>query len=309
MNLKHLYFFRELAYTEHMAKAAENLSISQPSLSYAIEHLESDLGVPLFEKDGRNIRLTAIGKIYLNYVESSLTTLNEGKKMVSQLLDVRQGHVDVGFTYTLGQELVPELVTVFQKDMANKSISFNFYQNNTEELVKKLIAEKYDMVFSSYIEQLNNESIKTKLAYVPVAKQELVLVTPRNHPLAKYSSIFLNQLGNYPFINFSRNSGIRPLIDKLFQNNDIHPNVKAEIEEDHAIVGFVQHGYGIALIPHLSQLNPDLVHIAHIKEPEAFNTIYLISKADHFLPPSTAKFKSFAINYCDRYFMNEHRYI
>ena len=65
MNLRHLVFFKELARTQHMAKAAENLGISQPSLSYAIKKLEHELGVPLFEADGRNINLTSIVGVYL----------------------------------------------------------------------------------------------------------------------------------------------------------------------------------------------------------------------------------------------------
>ncbi len=68
MNLHHLQFFQELARTQHMSKAAENLGISQPSLSYAINKLEQELGVPLVEPDGRNIKLTAFGKTYLNYI-------------------------------------------------------------------------------------------------------------------------------------------------------------------------------------------------------------------------------------------------
>ena len=62
MNLRHLVFFQELAKTQHMAIAAEHLGISQPSLSYAINGLESELGVPLFEHEGRNIKLTRFGK-------------------------------------------------------------------------------------------------------------------------------------------------------------------------------------------------------------------------------------------------------
>ncbi len=73
MNLRHLVFFKELARTQYMAKAAENLGISQPSLSYAIKKLEHELGVPLFEADGQNIKLTSIGGVYLKYVTATLT--------------------------------------------------------------------------------------------------------------------------------------------------------------------------------------------------------------------------------------------
>lgn len=101
MNLRHLMFFRELAHTQHMAQAAENLGISQPSLSYAIKKLEMELNVPLFEPDGRNIKLTPLGKIYLEYINESLNSLNHGNLLIKQLTNPDEGHVNLGFTYTL----------------------------------------------------------------------------------------------------------------------------------------------------------------------------------------------------------------
>ena len=106
MNLRHLKFFVVLAKTQHMAKAAELLNISQPSLSYAINSLEKELGVPLFEKDGRNIKLTNFGSIYLTYVQKSLSELDRGSEYISELLDINRGHINLGFTFSMGQEIL-----------------------------------------------------------------------------------------------------------------------------------------------------------------------------------------------------------
>ena len=76
MNLYHLRYFVTLAHLEHYTKAAENLSITQPSLSHAISLLENELGVALFEKEGRNIVLTKYGKIFLKDVEKLLEILD-----------------------------------------------------------------------------------------------------------------------------------------------------------------------------------------------------------------------------------------
>ncbi|MGO1036496.1 LysR family transcriptional regulator, partial [Clostridioides difficile] len=80
MNLYHLRYFVTLAHLEHYTKAAENLSITQPSLSHAISLLENELGVALFEKEGRNIVLTKYGKIFLKDVEKSLEILDSSVK-------------------------------------------------------------------------------------------------------------------------------------------------------------------------------------------------------------------------------------
>ena len=85
MNLRQLHYFRTLAKIEHYTQAAAQLSITQPSLSHAITELEKELGVFLFEKQGRNIRLTKYGKIFLTYVDSALCELEKGEKKIKKL--------------------------------------------------------------------------------------------------------------------------------------------------------------------------------------------------------------------------------
>ncbi|MFD0897192.1 LysR family transcriptional regulator [Loigolactobacillus binensis] len=307
MNLRHLIFFRELARTQYMAEAAENLDISQPSLSYAISHLEQELGAPLFEKTGRNIKLTAIGKTYLAFVERALDELDHGDELIAQLLDVTAGHIRLGFTYTLGQRLVPELVTEFQKQQSNRQITFSFSQNNTTELLTGLLNDQYDFVLSSYIAKIGNQSLRDKLTFVPLVKQEIVLAVPNKHPLARFDTISLKQIQNYPLIYFTKNSGLRPLLDQLLQTAHVQPNIQSEIEEDHTVIGFVQYGYGIALVPNLPQLDRRLVHIIHLKEADAKHQIYLVLKDNHFIAPSATRFQNFVERYCQENFTTPQR--
>ena len=84
MNLNQLYYFRTVARLQHFRQAAQELNISQPSLSYAISSLEDELGAYLFEKKGRNVILTKYGKLYLEYVEQALNTLDSGEKKIKQ---------------------------------------------------------------------------------------------------------------------------------------------------------------------------------------------------------------------------------
>ncbi|CAH1706343.1 Cyn operon transcriptional activator [Lactobacillus delbrueckii subsp. delbrueckii] len=78
MNFQHLEYFNELAETRYMAQAAEKLGISQPTLSYAVKKLEEELGVPLLEREGRNIRLTVYGKVFKEYSEAGVQQIHEG---------------------------------------------------------------------------------------------------------------------------------------------------------------------------------------------------------------------------------------
>lgn len=93
MNLQQLIYFRKIAELQHYTKAAEELHITQPCLSHAISELESELGVPLFYKSGRNIRLTQYGECYLSHVQAALDALDSGRHRdrVSQQLSQRNG--------------------------------------------------------------------------------------------------------------------------------------------------------------------------------------------------------------------------
>ena len=101
MNLYHLRYFSTLAHIEHYTKAADILAITQPSLSYAISTLEEELGVKLFEKNGRNVTLTKYGKVFLNNVEEVLNRLDSSVNSL-KLAGKGEGCIDVVFLRTLG---------------------------------------------------------------------------------------------------------------------------------------------------------------------------------------------------------------
>ena len=102
MNLNHLYYFRALAKEEHYTRTADMLSITQPSLSHAISCLEGELGVKLFEKQGRNAKLTKYGALFLRYVEQSLDMLDEGRRVLTETSGISGGFIDMGYIFTLG---------------------------------------------------------------------------------------------------------------------------------------------------------------------------------------------------------------
>ncbi|KRM77593.1 LysR family transcriptional regulator [Secundilactobacillus collinoides] len=302
MNLRHLQFFRELAKTQHMSKAAENLGISQPSLSYAIKKLEAEVGVPLFEPDGRNIKLTQIGKIYLSYIDNSLDSLSQGNAIVRQLTNPDQGHVSLGFTYTMGQRLVPELMTHFKAEKENQKITFDLGQNTTPQLLQDLYDDKYDVVLASYAEFFNEQEADNVFQFIPIVKQAIRVAIPTNHPLAKKDKIYFKDLEKYPMIMFSENSGLRPLIDKIIAASGIKPNVLYEIEEDYTIAGFVANGVGIAIMPNLPLLNQDRVLLRPIEDNTMNHDLYLITKQNHFVTPSVHRFHNFVRSYCRQTF-------
>lgn len=298
MNLNHLSYFRVLAKLEHYTQAAEELSITQPSLSHAMSTLEKDLGTYLFEKQGRNIKLTKYGKIYFEYVDKALNELEKGERKLRELTNISTGTIELGYIYTLGPSFIPKLIKEFSNKQDNRSIKFLFGQGTTKTLIEGLKQEKYDMVFCSMVE---NEA---DIDFIPIANEELVVIVSNEHPLATKDSIDLTEIDSYPFIGFSEKSGIRSLIDDLFKKVNIIPNTICEVEEDNAVAGLVEINYGIAVVPKISSLKYYNVKVLPITNPKHERYIYLATLKNRYLTPSVNLFKKYSLEYSKEKFLN-----
>lgn len=291
MNLKQLEYFTTLAKMQHYTKAAAELYITQPSLSYSISELEKELNTQLFEKEGRNVRLTKYGGFFLSYVEKALKELEMGKEQLLKLTSPTEGKIDLAFIYTLGPNFVPTMIQAFFNKVEYKNIKFSFAQGSTQDLVDGLKQGKFDLVFCSYAEN------EPDIDFVPIAQQELVVIVPNDHPLAKLESIDLGETSPYPFIFFNHKSGLRPIIDDMFKCTNITPNIVCEVEEDGAVAGLVAINYGIAVIPKIPALKNFNVKILKIKKPVYERFIYVASAKKLYHTPAMNSFRSFAINY------------
>ncbi|MFA9377221.1 MAG: LysR family transcriptional regulator [Lachnotalea sp.] len=287
MNLNHLYYFVTLAHLEHYTKAANELSITQPSLSHAITLLENELETYLFEKQGRNVVLTKYGRVFLKYVEESLGILESGIKKTKMLTSVTSGFIDLAFIYTLGTHYVPQIVARFLRQNQEKDIKFSFTSAATTDIIKGLKEEKFDIAFCSKIE---NEK---EIEFIPIGEQELVVIVPTDHPLAVLTFIDLKETINYPQIYFSKTSGLRPVIDDLYRQIDETPNILYEVEEDGAVAGLVAENFGIAVLPNISILQSLNVKILEITNPRYTRNIYMARVKNKYLTPVVQQFAKF----------------
>lgn len=197
MNLYHLRYFMTLAHLEHYTKAAEMLMITQPSLSSAISSLEKELGVSLFEKEGRNIVLTKCGKTFYSAVQESLDILDSNVKTLKSIGN-GEGIIDLAFLRTLGIDFVPDITSSFLQSNLDSKIKFHFHTGVTSDIIQGLKDRKYDIAFCSKIKEEHN------IEFIPIAKQELVLIVPNNHPLAAKDTIDLIETIPYPQIIFTK---------------------------------------------------------------------------------------------------------
>ncbi|MBF2675010.1 LysR family transcriptional regulator [Listeria marthii] len=290
MNLHHLRYFVTLAHMEHYTKAAEKLLITQPSLSHAISSLEQELGIALFEKEGRNIGLSKAGKVFLDYVEESLDMLDTGVATTKKAAN-GEGQIDLAFLQTLGTSLVPKLVQEFLQTEPEKNIDFVFHTGVSIDIIQGLKEKKFDIGICSKLENERN------IHFTPIAKQELVLIVPKGHPLAEKDWIDLSETVDYPHIAFSKKSGLRPIIDELFRKIGADYKIAYEIEVDQVIAGMVAQNFGIAVVPNMPILNYIDVKVLPIRSPSWERSFYLAVVKNQTLTPAAEKFKQFMLQH------------
>lgn len=292
MNLYHLRYFETLAHLEHYTKAADKLAITQPSLSYAISSLEDELGVQLFEKMGRNVVLTKYGRAFLEDVEVVLKQLDASVKDM-KLAGKGEGGIDLAFLRTLGADFVPKIIRKFLDINEGKRIEFNLFCDRglTTDILEGLKDRKYDIGFCSKIE---NES---SIEFIPIAKQDLVVIVPPNHPLAEKAEVNLEETLDYKQIIFKKKSGLRHIIDNLFTSINAYPDISYEIEEDQVAAGLVANGFGIAIVPDMPLLDTlDIIKLPLVS-PSWHRHFYMATLKGVYQPPVIEAFKKFVIEY------------
>ncbi len=273
----------------YLSSAAELLSITQPSLSHAISSLEKELGVKLFEKEGRNVVLTKCGQAFLEDVEQALDILDSSISSL-QMTGSGEGLIDIGVLRTLSTNLVPNIVRSYLDSHPDRQVDFRFHNSTglTPDIIAELKERKYDIAFCSMMEH------EPTVEFIPIAKQELVLIVPKEHPLKDRDNINLTEALSYPLIGFSRRSGLRPIIDKLFEQCGAIPKYAYEVEEDHAVAGLVGARFGIAVVPNMPILNYMPVQVIHIATPSWERIFYMCTLKNVYQAPAVLEFKEYA---------------
>ena len=196
MNYNYLRYFSVLAQVEHYTIAAARLGISQPSLSSAIHHLEDELGgVRLFEKVGRNIRLTEEGRFYQEKVDAALQELNSASmalrdSKVSAPVVIRMGVV----SGTLGGTVAEELAAYIQQ---NERIRFRLTESSAEELMDLVRQEKLDMAI---VDTTNRDR---SLHFRKLCQRDFCVALPADHHLSGEECILPQQVSCEPQVVFN----------------------------------------------------------------------------------------------------------
>lgn len=294
MNLNSLYYFKVMAEFQNYTQAAQFLCITQPSLSRAMALLQKDLGVPLFEKDGRNVRLTKYGRLLNSNVSKGFQEIELGYSLLNQFSKKDSGIIDFSFLFVLGYHFVPILIKNFQTE--HKNITINFHQCNTVTSIMKIKDGSVDLGLCTYMPNEPN------IEFTPILKQKLVCITSENHPLANHASLSLEQLLPYPMISYTETAGeIQSFIDRLFSSCSQNPTYFCTMAEEITMAGLVSsnHNNCIAIVPDLDVLENFSIKKIPINHPKAYRNIYLATSKIHPRIPCVEVYYNFILKYAN----------
>lgn len=289
MEIEQLQYFKTVATMQHMTRAAEILAISQPALSKSIANIEQNLGVPLFNREGRSIYLNRFGELFLQSVNVILDEYDRIKEEFEDIIKPGSGEVSFGFIHTLGMEIVPELIASTSEAFPN--MQFSLTQATSLSLLKRLEEGAIDLCLSQKIESRVIE-IETEELFV----EELFVIVPTTHPLAQQDAVKFEEVKNEPFIAIKKGNSLRQLVDELFLERGIVLNTTFAAEEMHTVAGFVGAGMGISVIPNIKGL--DHYKVKRLKlDPPCYRSVCVSWAKNRYLPPAVSEFKQYLLDY------------
>lgn len=292
MTLNQLRYFQAVARLQNFRAAAEELYISQPSLSRSIDSLERELGVVLFEKAGRGITLTGSGRLLLEYTNRIIEECDIAVYKMKEL-SASGGRIDIGYVFPLANYYIPHKVRSFLDMKENEHVTFGFTQNRTSSIIRDIKNGKLDVGFCAYSE---NEE---ELEFVPILKQEMVIITSLEHPLADKDELSINELTNYPVIGYDRISGLGGYTNRLYKNLGIKPEILCECSDENSIQALVREQFGIALVARVDILNDKYLKIHRVSDAELIHYVNMVWLKNHYLMPATERFIDFMISGSD----------
>ena len=285
MNYNYLRYFSVLAQVEHYTMAAARLGISQPSLSSAIHNLEAELGgVKLFEKVGRNIRLTEEGRFYQQKVDEALEELH------SASLLLRDSKISAPIVIRLGvvsgtlDGLVANEIAAFSK--ANQRVRFHLTESSAEKLMDLVRQEKLDMAIVDATDR------DRSLHFRKLKQRDLCVAMAENHPLADQEEIRPQEIIREPQIVFNYN--VRHSFQEWTTGAPTDESVLCTVTTAQSALELVQTGIGIAFLPmECVQQRPGIRYIPLTNWHQA---LYMCTLYDKWLEPVIWEFVERVVN-------------
>jgi DNA-binding transcriptional LysR family regulator len=239
-SLNSLIVFHKVVKLGSFSKAAEALFMTQPGVSNHVAQLELQTGLKLLDRERGRIELTREGRTVFKYAEKIEKAARELESAIMGMQKDARPLLKVGTTPTYSRIMMPHVLGAFQK--TNPDILIKLDTGSSGEMVQSLLSNKNDITIAV------NPALSKKLASFPFHREELMLITSHDHPLAKRHTIALDDIKPYPLLIREEGSATRSVVLDALAVQNIKPSVLIEAKSTEFIKEWVSRGKGISIL-------------------------------------------------------------
>lgn len=289
MDIKRLEIFGAAAHEESFTKAAEKLFTSQPAVSMQIKLLEQEIGLRLFERAGKKIRLTHEGKLLYVSAQKIQQNMKEAEEIVSDLKGLKTGYVHIGASSTPGVYLLPEVIGEFKKKHTQIQVKLTI--SNTETILKCIARGDVHIGFIGW------DAGRTDMDVESFITDQIIPVFAPSHPLLKKRNLSIKKLAEEPFILREQGSGTRALLERELARKNVQlQNIVMEIGNTEGIKRAVSAGLGISFLSYFSvteELKIGKLRTLHLQDFKLRRKLNRVLLQNTWLSPSVKLFLDF----------------
>jgi len=299
--LRQLRVFAAAARHQSFGKAAEELHLTPPAVSMQIRELEEQVGLPLFDRSGRQVALTVTGEYLLVYVRKVLATLKDAEDAIARFRGLETGRVSIGMVST-AKYFVPRMLAQFRQEHPAIEVKLAV-GGNREQLVALLRANEVDLAI------MGRPPRELATRAEPFAVHPHSVVTAPDHPLTRIGHAPASLLANYEFIIRETGSGTRAAMEKFFADHRLQPRVAMEMTSNETIKQAVMAGMGVSFLSlHTIGLErrAGLLAVPDVEGLPVLKRWYVVNTLSKTLSPAAEAFRYFILEEGERFLAQEY---
>jgi DNA-binding transcriptional LysR family regulator len=286
MELRHLIYFEAVARHQHVSRAAEELSIAQPAITKQIRDLERELeGGPLFERVGRNLRLTEAGRTLLLHARVILAQAAMLRAEMRERGALRRGRVTLGTPPTIGERLLPDALAAFYRRYPELEICV--HEGSTKELLRLLEDGQLDIAIVTL------PVARRGLLATPLFTEELVLAVALDHRLAGQSAVSFAELADEPFLLYPPGYEMREATLAACKQAGFTPRVVLDGGAVDMLLRLAEANLGVAVMPLLAVVGHERLAVLRISDRSLRRTMALVIRDSSAVTPASLALHAF----------------
>lgn len=286
MNFTELNYILCIAKHQNLTKAAQELYISQPTLTKHLQKLEREMDGKLFSRSGNSYTPTYLGRRYMEYAKKVLAVNQDWEKELQDLTSYNEGELNIALPLMRSSSMVPQIMEVFRERYPG--VKVNLLEEAYAIQERLLLDEQLDFAI------FNEAKPHPKLEYETLLKEEVLLVMPADHPLAKhgrkkegYPWIDLKLLEKEPFVLHFPEQTTGQIALELFEQYNMHPPISIRSRNTVTCVKLCQRGFGMCFVPENYIKNLELYKkpaCFSIGKNSVFSTLSIAYRKGAYLP-------------------------